>query len=240
MSTALTANQPQVLPLSQKYDKSSWEQEVHEGKPHGAGTGTHSHLHLPLGRAEPRQLPQDGPGDKGSGHVQYFQLAANLRGLRCALPPAPASPTTQGLRRALCACGDWDMENDIFTVWSEGKQKEERHPESALRAQGSRDVCKKQVPVQQRRPCSGKGPHGISAALVHSAGWNRRKTVKSDNVKQWWQTKGTETRGIWHQLMSCSCCSWRDRAWLAATGTTHPPGAETSPQAHLRKHQPFF
>lgn len=78
-------------------------------------------------------------------------------------------------------------------------------------------------------PCAAERTRGVPAVLARSAGWNRRKMLRPVNVEQQRQTEGTEIRRIWHQLTSHSCCLWRDRARPAATGTTHPPRAETSP-----------
>lgn len=78
-------------------------------------------------------------------------------------------------------------------------------------------------------PCAAERTRGVPAVLARSAGWNRRKVLRPVNVEQQQQTEGTEIRRIWHQLTSHSCCLWRDRARPAATGTKHPPRAETSP-----------
>lgn len=140
MSTALLTNQPQVLPLSQKKDESSREQEVQDRKPHGAGTSTHACLHLPPGRAEPRQPPPGTALGPGAPAMYSFSNLLQTCGV-CAVHPHQLQPPLQPRGSAEPSAPAVARTcNGIFSVWSEGKQKEKTDPQSAPRARGGRGV----------------------------------------------------------------------------------------------------
>lgn len=158
MSTALLTNQPQVLPLSQKKDESSREQEVQDRKPHGAGTSTHACLHLPPGRAEPRQPPPPGrPWGQGLQPCTVFLTCCKPAGSALCTPTSSSLPCSPGALQSPLRLR-WPGHAMVFLASGQKGSKKRRQTPRVHQGLGEAEVSKKYQSLCSRRdPGVGKG-----------------------------------------------------------------------------------